>query len=575
MDKRKLDQLRKQAEEMLEHENIDFAENNDAELRATLHELRTHQIELELQNEELLRIQEELVEVRDQYVDLYDFAPVGYLTLNEKDLIVKANLTAAGLLGKERVSLVGCPFPQFIFREDQDTFYKHLKVLTDVADPRACELRLLREDTADWFWARLESVPQAKNEKSGILIRIAVHDITESKRMEAEIMKVKKLEATAMLAGGIAHDFNNLLTIILGNLDLAQEERLGNRSIAKQLQNAREACLSAADLTRKFLTFSSGGVPFKKLAAVEELFTEATSLALAGSNVHPEYSFPEGLWPVEVDADQMILAIGNVLTNARESMPHGGVIRIRAENVDALPGKSRKFLNGQAVKYVKVSIEDGGQGIAKDILPQVYDPYFTSKNTWQKKGLGLGLTVSYSIMKKHGGSIDIASKQNIGTTVSIYLPATVKLVVPQDSEPITVFPLNKKILLMDDEEMLRKVSGKLLETLGYEVELARDGEEAIQKYVKAQQAGSPFGAVILDLTIKGGMGGKETIRRLKELDSEVRAIVISGYADDPIMSNCEAYGFLVALPKPFQLKDLQATLRNILGLGAAGNPVQS
>jgi CheY-like chemotaxis protein len=391
--------------------------------------------------------------------------------------------------------------------------------------------------------------------------------------MEAEIMKVKKLEATAMFAGGIAHDFNNFLTVILGNLDLAQEERMGDRSIAKQLQGAREACLSAAELTKKFLTFSLGGAPFKKLAAVEELLTEAANHALAGSSVHPEYSFPEGLWPVEVDIDQIILAIGNVLTNARESMPQGGVIRIRADNVDSLPGKSRKFLNGQTMKYVKVSIEDGGQGIAKDILPQVFDPYFTSKNTWQKKGLGLGLTVSYSIIKKHGGIIDIASKQNIGTTVSIYLPANAKQLVPQESKPPRVFPLNKKILLMDDEEMLRKVSGNLLEALGYEVELAGDGEEAIQIYVKAQQAGSPFGAVILDLTVKGGMGGKETIRRLKELDPEVRAIVVSGYADDPIMSNCEAYGFLVALPKPFQLKDLQEILRSIFS--AAVNPVQS
>ena len=469
--------------------------------------------------------------------------------------------------------MCGSPFSQYIFHEDQDIFYKHLRVLTDVANPYVCELRLLRQDTADWFWVRLESVPQAKNEKSGILIRITVQDITESKRMEAEIMKVQKLEATAMFAGGIAHDFNNLLTVIHGNLDLAQEERMGNRSIAEQLHKAREACLSAADLTKKFLTFSSGGAPFKKLTAVEEIFTEAASLALAGSDVHSESFFPEGLWPVEVDTDQMILALGNMFTNARESMPHGGMIRIRAENVDAVPGKIWKFLNGQTGKYVKVSLEDRGQGIAKEILPQVFDPYFTSKNTRQKKGLGLGLTVSYSIIKKHGGAIDIASQQNIGTTVSIYLPATVKQIVPQESKPPTVFPLNKKILLMDDEEMLRNVVGNLLEALGYEVELACDGEEAIQIYVKAQQTGSPFAAVILDLTVKGGMGGKETIKRLIEFDPNVRAIVVSGYANDPIMSNCETYGFLVALQKPFQLKDLRETLRNIFG--AAGNPAQS
>ncbi|MCB2180517.1 MAG: response regulator [Desulfobulbaceae bacterium] len=560
MDKQKLDELRKRAVEKLEAGNHDFSENFQDGFRAVLHELQTHQIELELQNEELRRLQQELEETRDQYVDLYDFAPVGYLTLSDKNLIVEVNLTMADLLVEERKSLIGQPFSRFIFPEDQDIFYQHLRELIGTKSQRVCDLRMQKKN-GDWFWARLECVPRERSDKRGMRLRITVNDITEAKRLENEIIKAKKLEATALLAGGIAHDFNNLLAVILGNLEMAQEDILLNRSIDKELRNAREACLSAGNLTRKFLTFSSGGDPFKKPTPAEAFITDAVSLALAGSNVNFESSFAEGLRPLVVDAGQMTQAIANVIGNAREAIPTGGVLRVRAENVDSIPGKNRELSGDQEAKYVKVSIQDQGVGIPGDILPQVFDPYFSSKEMGQEKGMGLGLTVAYSILKKHGGAIDITSQPNIGTTVSMYLPAidmpTLSVETRTEITPLA----NNRILVMDDEDLIRMVTRNMLETLDYDVEVACDGEEAVELYLQAQLEGSPFGAVILDLTIKGGMGGRETIKRLKEMDPHVRAIVVSGYSNDPVMANFEEYGFLDALHKPYLLEDLDRSLR--------------
>ncbi|MBU1710484.1 MAG: PAS domain S-box protein [Proteobacteria bacterium] len=323
MKKQDLNELRKRAKAILGSEENSYSENFDDELSAALHELRTHQIELELQNENLRRTQEQLLETRDQYVDLYDYAPVGYLTLSDKNLILEANMTLSGLLGEDRVSLLGRPLSHFIVPEDQDIFYKKLRELTDTQKRHSCELRMLRKD-GDWFWAKLECVPRENIDRSGILIRIALNDITEPKRLEAEIIKAKKIEATAILAGGIAHDFNNLLAVILGNLEMAQKDRTISRPVADKLRNALTACLSAANLTKKFLTFSSGGYPHKKLTSIKTLISDSVCLALAGSNVNYDCSYSDNLWPVEIDAGQMTQTINNVITNSREAMPQGG-----------------------------------------------------------------------------------------------------------------------------------------------------------------------------------------------------------------------------------------------------------
>ncbi|MDW7773672.1 MAG: PAS domain S-box protein [Desulfobulbaceae bacterium] len=304
MEKQKLDELHRRAKERLDSERGDSPENAGDEVRKLLHELRTYQIELELQNDELRRVQEELVETRDQYIDLYDFAPFGYLTLSDKGVIVKANLTLADLLGEERGVLHGQPFTRFIFYDDQDRFYTYFRAFIAPMDRLVFDLRMQSKD-GDWFWAKLECIPRTKNEMSGSHIRIALHDITDAKRLENEIIKTKKLEATALLAGGIAHDFNNLLAVIMGNLEVAQEKLRKGRPVADKLQVAQNACLHAAELTKKFLTFSSGGEPLITSVPAETLVSDAVTLALAGSNVDFESFFPEGLRPVAVDIGQM------------------------------------------------------------------------------------------------------------------------------------------------------------------------------------------------------------------------------------------------------------------------------
>jgi PAS domain S-box-containing protein len=564
MDKQKLDALRQQAEEALGSAGSDFQGTSGDELRTALHELHIYQIELELQNDELHRLQVELMESRDQYIDLYDFAPVGYLTLNDKNLIEEANLTVANLLGEERKTLLGQHFTRYIVDEDQDTFFTCFrKLILATVKMLPCDLRIRRKN-GNWFWAKLECVSRQKTDTSDFHIRIALHDNTEAKHLETEIFKAKKLEATAMLAGGIAHDFNNLLAVILGNLELVEEDILHGRPFAKKMLDAKEACRNAADLTKQFLTFSSGGEPVTESILIEPLIAYAKRLSHAESSVDFESSFPDGLWPVMVDPGQMAQAIGNVITNAKESQSEGGVIQMHAENVDALPGEGPKLPNDKGSKYVKFVIRDRGAGIPEDTLSRVFDPYFTSKNLYNKKGLGLGLTVSYSVIKKHGGIIDIVSKPGGGTTVSIFLPAGEEQVTPLQSEPRNGLPVSRKILVMDDEEMLRKVTKYMLESLGYEVEVACHGEEAIQLYSDAMQAGRPFGAAIIDLTINGGMGGRETIEKLIALDPDIRAIVASGYATDPVMANFRQYGFLDALPKPYQLQDLKKSLGGLV-----------
>lgn len=422
LENKRLEDLRKQAEDILGSAWSDCPGNSADDLQKALHELRTYQIELELQNEELRRVQEELMAARDRYVDLYDFAPVGYLTLCDKRSIKEANLTLADLLGEERKSLLDQFFPRFIYDDDQDIFHTCFRKLIATEKRLFCELRMLRQD-GHFFWAKLECVPYTKIGKNDISIRIVLHDITETKRLEAQNINIKKLEALALMAGGIAHDFNNLLAVILGNLEMAEEDMQHGRPVAELFQEAKEACHSAADLTKQFLTLSPGGDPVSKCTPVATLIPDIASPILAGSNVDIECFFPEGLWSVEVDAGQIFQAIGNVITNARDAMPQGGVIRIDAENIDTGWENGRELLPDQHTKYVKIAVRDQGPGIPENTLPLVFDPYFTSKDLYTKKGLGLGLTVTYSIIKKHGGSINIMSQQDTGTTITICLPA--------------------------------------------------------------------------------------------------------------------------------------------------------
>jgi signal transduction histidine kinase len=397
-------------------------------------------------------------------------------------------------------------------------------------------------------------------DKNGTIIGviIAFRDITEKQKMEEELLRARRLDSIGILAGGIAHDFNNLLTAILGNVSLAKLYVDREGKVFGRLVDAEKASLRAKDLTRQLLTFSKGGAPLKRTASITELLIDSASFALSGSNVKSEFYLPEGLWPVEADEGQMSQVVNNLVINADHAMPKGGLITVWAENT--VIGAENPLLL-KAGNYVKISIKDQGLGIAEENLPKIFDPYFTTK----PKGSGLGLTTCYSIIKKHDGLITVASELGTGTTFYIYLPASDKQIAGNKSMRQGTPAVGKgRLLIMDDEESVRDILSKMLQHLGYDTECVGDGSEAIDLYKKAVESGNAFGAVIMDLTIPGGMGGKQTIQKLREIDPKVRAIVSSGYSNDPVMADFRSYGFSGVVTKPYLVEELGRVLQEVI-----------
>jgi two-component system cell cycle sensor histidine kinase/response regulator CckA len=388
---------------------------------------------------------------------------------------------------------------------------------------------------------------------------LVFRDMTERRRLEGEIMKSQKLESLGVLAGGIAHDFNNVLTAIIGNASLAQLSLGIEDRTRAVLADIEKAALRARKLTQQLLTFSKGGAPLKKPTALNDVVQDTVRFALSGSNVSSAFEIPPDLWQVDADADQISHAVNNIVINSREAMPEGGLITVRAENVELI-GDTTLPLRPQ--KYVRISIEDHGEGISREHLTRVFDPYFTTK---EDSHSGLGLAVAFSVVRKHGGHIVIDSEPGVSTTVTIYLPAAeAPRAEGAQEDAVEMRRGHGRVLVMDDEEMVRSVLTKILERFGYEAAFASEGMEAIEAYREALESGTPFDAVIMDLTVTIGMGGREAIELLRLLDPEAKVIVSSGYSDDPVMSDFGKYGFDGAIAKPFRADELSAALEALL-----------
>lgn len=390
------------------------------------------------------------------------------------------------------------------------------------------------------------------------------HNITERKRMQkehqllaAELSKAQKLESLGVLAGGIGHDFNNLLSGIIGNISLAKLEAERGENIMESLDEALRVSSKASALTQQLLVFSKGGAPVKKAASIAEVLRDSAAFTLRGSRVKCHFDIPADLWPVEVDVGQFSQVIHNLVINAMQAMSSGGEIQLVAKNI-LLAEISDVPLN--AGRYVLIELQDQGSGIEPEHLPYIFDPYFTTKS----KGSGLGLTISYATIKRHDGHITVASERDSGTTFRIYLPASEVRPEELAIEDNLAVKGEGRVLVMDDEEILRKVAERMLLELGYEVQCAEDGLAAIELYEKALLSGNPFDAVIMDLTIPGGLGGKETIKKLLHIDSSATAIVSSGYSNDPIMSNYEKFGFRGVVVKPYKIEELSWAIRDAL-----------
>jgi two-component system cell cycle sensor histidine kinase/response regulator CckA len=382
-------------------------------------------------------------------------------------------------------------------------------------------------------------------------------DISEKKRIEDEILKAQKLESLGVLAGGIAHDFNNLLTAMLGNISLGKANSNLSESSVQRFEAAVKAGKRAQDLTHQLLTFSKGGAPVKSHSSISQLLRDCASFAVQGSNVRCELRVPENLWPAEMDEGQISQVVNNLVINALQAMPGGGSVLIRAKNMYVGKDQGLRLKEG---KYVRVSVADHGEGISGQNIRKIFDPYFTTKET----GTGLGLATSYSIIKKHGGLLSVRSKVGVGTMFYFFLPAA--QTKSPSTQPTLMEPVKGRgrVLIMDDEEMIREMAGDLIRELGYEVALAKDGMEALDIYKSALHEGRRFDAVILDLTVPGGIGGAQTLASLSEIDPDVKAIVSSGYYGDSIMSDYAAHGFRAVLPKPYDIKRLSQVLAMVI-----------
>ena len=532
------------------------ANQTAADSQRQLHELEVHQIELEMQNEELKEARDKLEALLEKFTDLYDFAPVGYLTLDRAGAICEVNLTGASLLRIARSALVNRRFGFFVTPADRPVFTAFLTQVFQSRIREECDVRLLLEGEHP-----VDVRMRANIIESGETCRVAITDITEHKRAEADRLILNKLESTGILAGGIAHDFNNLLSVIVLNLEMAQMRNPPDEELMDHLEVAKKTALMARSLTAMFVTFAHGGTPVRRTMLLAGLIRDSVRPAFSGSNVRCEFSLAEDLWPADVDAGQIGQVIRGMALNAREAMPNGGVVSVRAANLVLNDHEAPGLPAGE---YVRVSIADPGTGIAKDVLPKIFDPYFSTKQRGNQKGMGLGLTICHSVVQKHQGTITVDSAVGRGTTFHIYLPAVQKTNSDVSAPAATHIRLHQRILVMDDEAALRKVLGATLQRMGHEVELAEDGQSVIEAYKNAKLLKRPFDAVILDLMVAGGMGGQDAMQALLQIDPAVNAVVMSGYANEPVILEYGRHGFRGALTKPFNHEKLNEVLSKVL-----------
>ncbi|MFH1625769.1 MAG: PAS domain S-box protein, partial [Pseudomonadota bacterium] len=491
---------------------------------------------------------EEALQESEERLRYFSEAAFEAITIHDGGGVISANDQYFEMFGYEPNELLGKRVIPLIVAPEAREFMKK-QIVTGSLEPYE-SIGLRKDGTKFPMEIRVREMEyKGRKSRVGVLM-----DITERKRMEEELLRSQKLESVGVLAGGIAHDFNNLLGTIMGNVSLSKLEVDRGSELFEMLDEAEKATLRAHALTKQLLTFAKGGTPVKETASLSKIIEESTGFVLRGSKSRCEFSIAEDLWPAEVDVGQISQVINNIVINANQAMPMGGIIQVAADNLII---EDRHGLPVKPGRYIRISIKDQGVGIAQKHFLNIFDPYFTTK----QEGSGLGLATTYSIIKKHDGHITLESRLGIGTTFHIYLPASEKAM--PEKEEVKFIKGQGRILLMDDDEMLKKMAGRTLRKLGYEVSFAEDGAEAIELYIDARESKEPFDVVILDLTVPGGMGGKEAVEKLLEIDPEVKAIVSSGYSDDPVMSNFRDYGFSGSATKPYDVKKLSKVLHEV------------
>ncbi len=470
-------------------------------------------------------------------------------------IIQYANPQHKDMLGYEPEVLVGTNCMLLVHEEDRGRvmadFQKGLRSKEAVQTTYRCKHK---NGGIRWLESTGKAFKTAGGQIHGV---ISSRDITGNRKMEEELLKSQKLESLSILAGGIAHDFNNILTIILGNVNIARIKLNPQDKIYERLAGAEKAIYTATGLTQQLLTFSKGGTPVKKAMAIDKLLTDSTLFALRGTNIECVFSIEKDLLPAEIDEGQMNQVINNLIINARHAMPGGGSIEVIAKNIKL---EERNVLNLPKGEYVGIYVKDNGVGIPEEHLQKIFDPFFTTK----KEGSGLGLASAYSIVRQHNGHIIVDSELGKGTTFTIYLPAIKESSCTTEHEEKGAKRGLGNILIMDDDVQIREILGEMLTVLGYNPKFTNDCSEAIKLYKESLESGEKIDAVILDLTIPGDIGGNETLKKLLDINPDIKAIVSSGYSKDGVIADYETHGFKAYLPKPYTMTRLSEVLHDVL-----------
>jgi PAS domain S-box-containing protein len=503
------------------------------------------------------RVEEALGESEDRFRILFNHASdyMVMIDLGQPDgpIIVDVNDAACAMHGFSRAEMLGKPLRELNTPRTQQLMKERAGLLLKEGHA-VFESEHVRKDLSIFPVEVSATVVKIGGRPYVFAIE---RDITRRKMMESQMLRMEKLESLGLLAGGIAHDFNNILMGVLGKASLARLDVPEDSELGQTLLEIETAATQAKNLTYQLLTFAKGGEPVKRAMHIEKLLEEATLFVCHGSRIKPSFAFSDGLWTVEADEGQLGQVIHNLVLNSVQAVPAGGYLHVIAENHECVDPRQPPFKAGS---YVVIRVTDDGPGIPKSIVSKIFDPYFTTKD----QGSGLGLASAQAIVKKHGGYIDVASSA-AGTVFSIFLPA-----IP-GQKPATLAQgadeglVCGRILLMDDLIEVRESIARLLRAMGCQVVSVDGGIQALQQFKIAYESGKPFDAVILDLTVPGGMGGLETLEKMKRIDPSVRAIVSSGYSNDPVMANPEQHGFVGVLEKPYQLKTIQHVLAQVLG----------
>ena len=479
----------------------------------------------------------------------------GVCMIDSEENIVFANPAGESIFGVEKGELKGRNMKEFL-DPDNTRLVREQTALRRQGKKSQYEVTIIRPDGE----RRLLLITAAPNfGKDGSFIGAfgVFADITNRKQMEEEVARSQKLESVGLLAGGIAHDFNNILTAILGNISLARARGSQDETIHRYLAEAEKACLQAKNLSRKLLVFSKGGEPVMFAVDLSPIIKEIVSLALSGSKISCRFLLPEKLRTVRCDPFQIEQVVNNLILNAVQSMPGGGEITVQANTATIPPEGPASLPPGE---YVRIAISDQGEGIPANNLKKVFDPFFSTR-----KGSGLGLSIAYSIIKNHGGTIQVESEPKKGATFTFFLPAETGAAAGKKPDRKVKTTEPGRALVVDDQEMIRSVATEMITSLGWRVETASDSASAIEIYRRGKEEGRPFDVVLLDLTMPGDKGGMTTFKKLRDIDPKVKAIVTSGYSEDPVMSEWQNLGFAGALAKPYRIKELEQTLKTTAG----------